>query len=622
MVIDDESPKDLRPNTTNIASSPFRDRVVESSDRNNIDDNVASSPLPINNDTNNTNKFTGHLAEVFDSSSPRAAKQHKGQEKLVSETDIDDGDDDDNDLIVSPVSVDDDTSSDLFFGTDRRAGDENNDPFNDNSPTKKVVHDLDLTTDNEDEYDAEFATGATSTVAKRGNSNPVLRDIGLSTSTDNDENFSKKSNKYTIDPPSSSLDGRVTKRPTETLVSEVSIELDAPSSSAPATSNAGSKRQERDEAKKQKDAEREAKRAKREAARKEKEHLKALEAANKNKASKASAVKEMVVDMDPVLYDTKLGEDIRSQLGELEVETNKMNDENSPFASAVQEPKEGGINTVTFRRKVTAEYDPEEDIYRPIELKVKEENCVIIIITGERFAEIVNEGHTVRGTHLDNINKAFQGKQVIYVIENLQAILRRSANETNREVTMRVRELMGGEEGEPPESSQGTTTARRATSNRSTGGGIKVDEQTVEEFLMDLQFTHSFKVVQTASKLETTEWIVDLVQEISSAPYKTSKLLSNEMFDVGNIASGQTIEDTSKKSLEKIKYVTPNMAWTIAKYYGNLYKFTKKVKHRGVDAVGGLRTENGNNGVMGKALAKTVTDIFLSKDPEQFLEQD
>lgn len=579
-------------NPKNIPSSPFREYGGISVDRRrSIGDEVIRSSSPLKSTRyGGAQSFTGNPSDVFDLSSPVRAPSSSPRNAsspirdaslgipLNSGTDIDDQVDNDyDDMIISQVSV---------------AGATESDPFISDLGPQPATNRESVVLSSDEVLIADDPIRRT-----RNETKAVLRDLGLSDSSGDDGTNIPATGTVVIQ--SSSQPRNTAQRSTSNLVDEI-----APSSSAPPETDSSSSKRRKVPASQQKEQEREAKRAKKEAAQKEKAARKALEEANKDKTkTKTSAVKEIIVEMDHLFHDTPNGEIIRSSLDEIGAETRKWN------------KVLDGVNLIRFFRKVQAEYDYELQMYQPLEkVEVREDNKGIIIVSGEMFAEIVNGGLVMANIHLDEIRKLLPNKHIVYIIENLQAVLKRTANETNREYANRVRELMD----ENQSSQQPPRQARRT--NSKSKNGVKVDEQQVEQFLLDFQFTHGFKVIQTASQQETADWVLDLVPEVGSAPYKSAKLLTNEMFDVGNITSGKTIQDTFAKSLEKIKYVTPSISQSVSKYYGNPCKFTTNLSRRGKSALEGLRTTS-NGKAVNKALAKSITDIFLCKDPDQFLAQ-
>lgn len=594
-----ESSDKTNPRNNNIPSSPFRGyegtRVHEQSSIG--DEEVICSTSPLKSTRHGAAQpFTGNPGNVFDLSSPidkassppsldQTSRPPVNGSSLVDDppssipmnsgTDVDDQADDD-DMIISQVSVAREAVSDPFMSDlDCQSAT--------NYGSVVLSSDKDLLND-----DPIRKT--------RNETKTVLRDLGLSDSSSEGEECIPATGTVAIQSSSQPRNTNTQATRANSLIDQI-----APSSSAPAETTASSKRR-KPPASQQKEQEREAKRAKKEAARKEKEARKALEEANKDKTkTKTSAVKEIIVEMDHLFHDAPNGEAIRSSLDEMGAETRKWN------------KNLDGVNLIRFFRKVEAEYDHESQMYQPLEnIEIMEDDKAIIIISGEMFAEIVNGGLVMANTHLDEIRKLLPNKSIVYIIENLQAVLKRTANETSREYANRVRELMEGSQSSQPRQ------ARRTNSKSS--NGVKVDEQQVEHLLLDFQFTHGFKVIQTVSQQETADWVVDLVPEVGSAPYKSAKLLTNEMFDVGTITSGKTIQDTFAKSLEKVKYVTPPVSQSVSKYYGNPCKLTSTLSRRGQSALEGLRTAS-NGKAVGRALAKSITDIFLCKDPEQFLAQ-
>ncbi|CAN6598930.1 hypothetical protein TRVA0_001S06524 [Trichomonascus vanleenenianus] len=324
---------------------------------------------------------------------------------------------------------------------------------------------------------------------------------------------------------------------------------------------------------------------------------KALEAANRAKRGRTDSTAEIILNVTGAFHDSSIGFKVKEALGEFGTEILTWDCDDVEY-----------VDLIRYQRKVTSRYNHEEDIYVPCDMEIHEENQGIVFVEASNFVKLLDLN--IFDKHLEKVQEHFEGKRIIYVIQGLQQVLRKAANEKNREVAARVRQLMNSKS-----TSAAPPSSQRATRTSSTN---EIDTKEIEMALTRMEVELCFRVLHTANFLESSDLIVDLTHDIGAAPYKRTKLLTNENVEIGTIRSGADAKDTFIKSLEQIKYVTPGVAQAISSRYTGIKELRASLTRQGIDALVGIR--KGDTGrAIGRSLAEQIRSIFHSKDPNEFV---
>ncbi|ANB12167.1 hypothetical protein AWJ20_405 [Sugiyamaella lignohabitans] len=376
---------------------------------------------------------------------------------------------------------------------------------------------------------------------------------------------------------------------------ELGTEEEPEPRSAKMTKSAAAKLQKKEAAERKK-AERLASKM---AAEAEKKRKKELDEANRKKSSRSSCAKEIIIKFGKDFAKSELGSVIKQQSEELGCDIKEVD--------RAEESENGIYYSITFDRKVTNRFDPEQDMYVPIPLEIKPENVVVIYMEGKKAVDIFLNTDKKK-QHLETIDAAYREYQVLYIIEGLHAQLKKADLELDKKFADRVRQLVAGQ-----------ATAVEATTNIISDRPSKI----AWDSLIELEITKNCRLCHTKSREESAEMILGFAMDIGSRHYKARELLASETLDmIGTVRSGTSIQDTLSKSLEQIKYVTPVVSKSVASVYNNMFGLMESIDKRGTEALEGLRKESGTRStkVVGSSLAKSICKILQSKDPDQYLQ--
>lgn len=352
---------------------------------------------------------------------------------------------------------------------------------------------------------------------------------------------------------------------------------------------------------------------------KEKEQVarqKALEkefaAVNVLKRDKRTTCAEMIVDIDTEFSLTDAGEQLVRVLKELgtEVSTNWQ----SPAG-----------NMIKWRRKVKAEYNASLDQFVPISEEIRKEKFILIVLTGVEFVNMVLEDELAE--KIEMVQCLFPEMKLIYMIEGLSSFLQKILKENRREFEKLAQNALLEAEGQT-----GTTKSRARKRKESdfysrifAKYNAAVDDERVEDALIALQVHYNCLVCHSASPVDSATWISILTQDIGTIPYKRARTNIHETIcmEAGQIQAGKSVEDTFRRTIRQVKYVTDPLAGGIVQRHGTLSKMMESVQTAGHDAF--LDVDRASSGPrmrrLGQKLAADLHFIFSCTDPEALLNQ-
>lgn len=251
-----------------------------------------------------------------------------------------------------------------------------------------------------------------------------------------------------------------------------------------------------------KEAEKEKRRIAREAEKENRKQEKELRVQEKKKAADLAEVNKSKVDKkittpEMIVYLPKSieGKSINNQVRELLA---RANAEVKVFESSIP-------GLVKWKQRVSRDFD-EELSHWVRAARVDENNFAMCLLSGEQFCNLVSgadeEDENIE-MHFNRTKTLYPKCQVIYLIEGLEAWIRRSRSAQNRAYQAAVRRM------EDQAQQQQTQSRRRKKTE------VQVDEEAVEDALLELQVTHRCKVQQTLNPTETAEYILGFTQQIS-----------------------------------------------------------------------------------------------------------
>ena len=389
---------------------------------------------------------------------------------------------------------------------------------------------------------------------------------------------------------------------------------------------------------KEKEAEKERKRLLVEQKAKEKQQAADIAAVNKAKTDKKVSVAEMVVEMSSNLQGRSVGNQVAEYMRQLTVEFAFFDEE----IDLINDGPEAEGNLVKWKRKVQASYNVDAGHWEPLAApRIDVEDHILVHMTATAFAALVTRGCETSSDGsapsedrmFPNIDKHIAGilrKQShckpIYLIEGLEAFVRKNKNAKNRTYTAVVRSQIPADDqlsSALPASSQ---VRRKKKSNPSSRADYSfIDTDLAETLLLHLQLSHSVLVQHTTSPSDTAFWIRNFTEHISTIPYRHERMALNDAgatfcMDIGQVKTGDDAADTYVKMLQEVQRVTPAMAYGIANLYPNVRGLVKAFRDHGPLVLEDVKKGANRDGAvtdrrLGPQVSKRLYKVFMGKDP-------
>lgn len=387
-----------------------------------------------------------------------------------------------------------------------------------------------------------------------------------------------------------------------------------------------------------KEAEKERKRLEKAEKTKEKQKADDIAEVNKKKIDKKASASEMILDISRGFEGQSAGSQVEEYMKALEVQLRYFDEEIDLSASNESVFVYPG-NILKWRRKVGAQYNEDEGQWEPIARpRIEQEKHVLIHLTAVEFATIaaqpansdvplpVSEAAMKANLdkHILHLRALVKDGKPVYLIEGLDAWLRKNATAKNRVYTAAVRAQ--------DESSSQTALCQAGRPKKRKKASLPaldlshIDVEVVERLQLHLQL-HSLQplIHLSTSATDTATWIKSFTEHISTIPYRRLKLqdnLSSASFcmDSGQVKTGENAQDTYIRMLQEVQRVTPSMAYGIAAKYANVKTLVSKFKRDGPLMLEDVKKFANKDGALsdrrlGPQVSKRLYKVFTGIDP-------
>ncbi|KAL8872426.1 MAG: hypothetical protein Q9174_001946 [Haloplaca sp. 1 TL-2023] len=319
---------------------------------------------------------------------------------------------------------------------------------------------------------------------------------------------------------------------------------------------------------------------------------------NKLKLDKKLSTPEMIVDLPVSLDGSTVDTQIRESLKNIGVET-------TSYQSPVP-------NLIRWRRKIEARINPFTGYRERLSIKeIDTEKHTMYLLSAKDFVELAKAGNESLDDHVRKIKDASKDCILIYLIQGLDAWVRKNRNARNRNYQAAV---LGQAD---PQSLNASATASNAAAKRTKQRTEVLDEDIIDDALLRLQISNKCLIHHTAASVETAEWVAYFTEQISQIPYRHEQMARDAAFcmDAGQVKCGKDAEETYINMFLANVRVTAPVAYGIADKYPNVGKLVQ-----GLEAKGPLALENLKDGSMsdrniGPAISRRLHRVFTELDP-------
>src|SRR5271170_1467989 len=387
----------------------------------------------------------------------------------------------------------------------------------------------------------------------------------------------------------------------------------------------------------EKEEEKERKRLAKEQKAKEKQEAADIAEVNKSKTDKKASVTEMIVEMSQSLQGKSVGNQVVEYMKQLGVDATFFEEEVDLLQD--DEMAESFGSVVKWSRKVKARYNGDAGYWEPIaEHTVENERHILVHLTASDFAGIatsrigsssnqeglVSEQAMIRNldVHVSDLRKKYKDCKPIYLIEGLEAFLRKNKTAKNRAYTAAVlSQLPPSDLSAPPASSQ--PRPRKKTTPAAPDYTF-IDTDLAESLLLHLQLTHAVLIHHTTTPSDTAFWIRTFTEHISTIPYRHERMALNDAgatfcMDAGQVKTGDDARDTYVKMLQEVQRVTPAMAYGIANLYPNVRALVRAFREEGPLVLEDVKKGANKDGAvtdsrLGPAVSRRLYKVFMGRN--------
>ena len=359
---------------------------------------------------------------------------------------------------------------------------------------------------------------------------------------------------------------------------------------------------------------------------------------NKSKMDKKVSVTEMMVSMSRTLQGKSVGNQVLEYMKHLEVDTSFFEEE----SGLLEDDEVTGPcgNLVQWQRKIKARYNDDAAHWEPIaEHTIEEETHILVYLTATEFAglatfqkkslnyeEAVSERAMMHNidAHVSYLQRKHKDCKPIYLIEGLEAFLRKNKTVKNRAYTVAVLSQLPASDPSAPRASSQARQRKKTTKSSTAPDYSFIDTDLIEALLLHLQINHSVLIHQTTSPSDTASWIRTFTEHISTIPYRHERMSLNDAgaafcMDVGQVKTGDDVQDTYVKMLQEVQRVTPAMAYGIANLYPNVKALVKAFKEEGQLVLEDVRKGANRDGAvtnsrLGPAVSKRLYKVFMGRN--------
>ncbi|KAJ3358268.1 hypothetical protein HDU91_005264 [Kappamyces sp. JEL0680] len=267
--------------------------------------------------------------------------------------------------------------------------------------------------------------------------------------------------------------------------------------------------------------------------------------------------------------------------------------------------------SMTFCRKITREFDFDQESWKPCCVRYEMEPFVLLLLRAERLAELCLDENGV----IDYFNScvaAHKGHTLVFLVENLAEYRKKQRLAKNRMENDQLRLALGEMQRKQPQ-----FVHKRPEMSR------------LEAELLYLQIFGRGRVkIHPCSSAETAAWILSFTQQIAMFPELYVRKSVHSCLNFGeSVRSGKDAADTWRKMLEQIPGVTERVSSAILARYPTSASFAKAtvdlsarqaqqlLMELSVDSLSQGRAPRS----IGTTLAKRIVDVVLGLTPSEFI---
>ncbi|KAM9909496.1 hypothetical protein OXX69_005369 [Metschnikowia pulcherrima] len=253
------------------------------------------------------------------------------------------------------------------------------------------------------------------------------------------------------------------------------------------------------------------------------------------------------------------------------------------------------IPLISWKRRVSARYNKEEDFFVPCDLTEQTEKVLILFYEPDELIEKLKNG--VVETHIDHAKRRARSEDpskeyfVLIMVPNFSTYLRKLETNENRQYRAKTLQRLNRTPSSSRPSNEITMTVAQAS-----------------KLLVESEVRLGVNIFTTKTVEESIEWLHSFTYTIGSSIY--DKYERNPDFSaIGTIKSGANPKGTFLEMVKKFNLMTEPKAENLYQYYASPLSLYKRLVETG--ELGAVKGRN----VVPPSVNKMMKSVFTSKNP-------
>lgn len=232
--------------------------------------------------------------------------------------------------------------------------------------------------------------------------------------------------------------------------------------------------------------------------------MKDLKEVNAIRTASTDTLDCMTICIEKSLYDSELGQAIKTQFEGKEAEIIRADEE---FESIIR-----------WQTKTRAEWDSLSQSFLPFtngEIRVISNKHVAVWMDMPRLTSLILSNELI--PRLKQIQSRQSDAQIVLLIEGLRKYYRDRRNIQSRKFQQRVLQGIAQENGEPQNGKNATaSSSKKPRVNKTDWIANGPDQNEVEDIMLSLQLEHKVMIINTADCSASASWILSLSANIAT----------------------------------------------------------------------------------------------------------
>lgn len=263
------------------------------------------------------------------------------------------------------------------------------------------------------------------------------------------------------------------------------------------------------------------------------------------------------------------------------------------------------VPVISWRRKVTSKYSPNDDLFIPCASEEMSENTLVVLFKVEDFVDFIADG--LFELYLDDATSRIveherAASNTIVFVEGYDQLVGTLKNKENRKFRNAI---LANLENDGRDCPQGRKSKRE--------DDIKMSVKDIEARINDLQLRLQVNILPIRDNRDCIDWLNSFTYTIGNR-YYDKKERNQTISNLGHVRSGNDTKSTFLQCLKQFKLMTDPKAEKLSRYFPSLYAIYMRCHDH--NSLG--KDENGKN-IVPPSIDVAINKVFTSNDPNEVI---